>query len=270
MAGWSKISNEIRDFLRLRTEPLAVKFLEREEDLSRIEKLRTPEARVTVCQAAAIARVIGWTIGLTVHNIMMPDCMWKLGLVETAKSASDGLTYKGIWCETQEDAAKFVRQMPRLPVGKYKAIVFSPLASERIELPDVVYIFATPAQMCLLMNGLQWKDYERFKFYFRGEGSCADSLIECFLNGKPQLTVPCFGERIFGHVQDDELEIAMPSDMAEKALLGLHELRRARTIAYPIPILGPRADLYSLSTPVYPGVPKYVEAVSRGETPDYK
>ncbi|MCJ7655700.1 MAG: DUF169 domain-containing protein [Dehalococcoidia bacterium] len=55
------------------------------------------------------------------------------------------------------------------------------------------------------MNGLQFKDYERFQFFFIGEGACADGLAQCYTSGNPALAIPCMGERAFGTVTEDEL-----------------------------------------------------------------
>ncbi|MBA7668584.1 hypothetical protein ES703_76697 [subsurface metagenome] len=191
------------------------------------------------------------------------------GFVDLPKSVVEGEASQGVWMKSKEDAAKFWAQMPRLPLERYKAIVISPLASGRLDAPDVVLLLGNPAQTNLLLNALQWEDYNRLVFYFFGEGSCVDYLVECFLSGKPQLTVPCLGERMLGHIQDDEMEIAIPANMVEKALVGLQSLHAARTIRYPIPILGPQADLFLLVYRFYSRIPQYREAITRGERLDY-
>jgi uncharacterized protein (DUF169 family) len=268
MFNWKEIAEGLEDFLRLRTFPLGVKFLEKEEDLAKIEKVRRPEFKMTMCQAISHARILGWTIGITVKDLAAPPCMIRLGFIPTLKSMLDGTQYAGIWLKTKEDAAKYARILPSMPLNKFRAVIFSPLASGRLDPPDIVLIFGTPAQMCLLLNGLQWEGYERFKFFFSGEGSCADSLIECYYSGKPQLTIPCFGERVFGLVQDDELEIAIPANMVQKALNGLRELRAARTISYPIPFYGFRVNVVPFLSKIYPSLEEIFAAVERGEVPE--
>jgi len=117
------------------------------------------------------------------------------------------------------------------------ALAFTvPLAAGKFH-PDVVLIYANPAQMMFLMNGLQFRDYERFQFFFIGEGSCADGLAQCYTTGKPALAIPCLGEREFGTVTEDEMVMALPPAMMAKAVEGLQALA-ARGIAYPIKYLG--------------------------------
>jgi uncharacterized protein (DUF169 family) len=107
--------------------------------------------------------------------------------------------------------------------------------------PDLVLVYGNPAQMILLINGLQWKNYERLKFYCVGESSCADAIAESYLSKKSCVAIPCFGERRFGHVQDDELVIAIPPASLIKGAEGLEKLVE-KGIRYPIPLFGVQTD----------------------------
>jgi len=57
----------IQNNLRLKTFPVAVKFLKDKSNFP--DKTRQPSAvlgkRVTICQGVTMARVYGWTVGLT-------------------------------------------------------------------------------------------------------------------------------------------------------------------------------------------------------------
>jgi len=265
MSELKEISGSIQDFLRLRTLPVGVKFIEREEDIDKIEGVRKPAHRATLCQLMGQSRTLGWTLSFTTADSCALDCPVHLGWVPEPEMFLNGMVYAGVWQKTQEDASKFGHEYPKLPLGKYKAVVLSPLRTGRLDPPDVIMIFGTPAQMCLILCALQWEDYERFQFFFRGEGSCSDSLIECFLTGKPRLTVPCFGERIMGLVQEDEMEIGIPGTMAEKLLNGLEGLRGARTINYPIPHYGLQLDILPMLGRAYPGLEQILEKVNKGE-----
>ena len=253
MAEWREMSNRIQDFLRLRTLPLGFKFLEKAEDLGKIERVRRPEQPLALCQVVGISRHLGWTMGVTIDNLSMPECILKLGFAPRFGPFLDGTSVTGIWTKDQKDGAKYSQTLPHLPAGKYKALVISPLGAERID-PDIALIFGNSAQMCLLMNALQWEDYERLQFFFSGEGSCADTFAECYHSGKPQLTVPCLGERLQGSVQEDELEIAIPAGKIRKAVDGLDAMRAARSISYPIPYYGLQLSTAALMARTYPGL----------------
>jgi dephospho-CoA kinase len=116
--------------------------------------------------------------------------------------------------------------------------------------PDIVLIYANPAQMMLLINALQFERYEVMQFFCVGESSCSDAIARCYLDNKPSLTIPCYGERRYGHAQDDELVMAIPAEMMPKALRGLEALYR-RGVRYPISYAGAEGDAAPMFPPAY-------------------
>jgi dephospho-CoA kinase len=112
--------------------------------------------------------------------------------------------------------------------------------------------------MILLINALQFEDYEVMEFGCVGESSCSDVIARCYLQGKPSLSIPCYGERRYGHAQDDELAIALPAGTMEKALKGLEALYR-RGIRYPISHAGAELDMTSAFPISYSGLDQLEE-----------
>ena len=51
----------------------------------------------------------------------------------------------------------------------------APLASGRLDPPDITLFYATPGAMIYFINGLQWSGYKRFDWSVVGESACADS-----------------------------------------------------------------------------------------------
>jgi uncharacterized protein (DUF169 family) len=98
-------------------------------------------------------------------------------------------------------------------------------------------IYGNPAQIMMLMCGLQKVHYERFAFHFIGEGACVDSLGQCYNTGKPSLAIPCYGERSMGQVKDDEIVIALPPSDMDRAIQGLDILAKIG-FKYPISHIG--------------------------------
>jgi uncharacterized protein (DUF169 family) len=227
--------------LKLKTHIVGIQWFEKVEDMERIEKIRRPDCKQVFCQVITQARTIGWTLGVTLDNVINNTfCLAMLGLYERPKWMRDG-TYKGpIWWERAEDAKKYEDSMPVIPSGKFNAVAIGPVFSEKIT-PDIVLVYGNPGQMILLVNGLQWKNYERFTFYCVGESSCADAIAQCYLSKKPSLALPCFGERRFANTQDDEMVIAIPSNRLGDAAEGLENLSK-RGIRYPIPPAGIQLD----------------------------
>ena len=246
---WAGLNQEMERLLRLKTSPVAYKRLEKVEELDKIPELMQLDRRASFCQLPALARTIGLTVGATRENFG-ERCARINGLAPTTEEEItwEANSFAHGWFANVEEARKQMAAYPVVPLGE--AVVVAPLAAGKF-YPDVILIYANPAQMMLLMNGLQFKDYERFQFFFIGEGSCADSLAQCYTTGKPALAIPCMGERVFGAVTEDEMVMALPPGMMAKAVEGLQALEE-RGISYPIKYLGPMCDPSPVFTQIYP------------------
>lgn len=248
MSSWSEYAGILETSLRLRTRPIAYKRFEKAGDLDKISRMQRMDRPFTFCQLPTLVRRgQGVTIGVTRGDQINPRCARIHGLALTTEKqlAGEIVYFKDTYFTTEEEARRQMASYPLIPPGE--AIVLAPLASVQFE-PDVILVYATPAQMMVLLCSLQVRDFERFHFFFIGEGSCADSLAQCYVTGKPALSLPCYGERSFGAVEDDELLLAIPPTMKEKTIDGLATLEKRRR-GYPIPVLGPAAPPPSLIRP---------------------
>jgi uncharacterized protein (DUF169 family) len=248
MTDWAEFSSELERLLRLITRPIAYKRFEKAAELERIPKLRKFDRVFNFCQLPSLVRREGWTIGITRANLG-ERCARLNGLAATTEKAQqrEAEAFARVsWFGTKEDAMKQQAEYPLIPPGE--AVVLSPLQFVSFE-PDVILVYGNPAQMCLLMNGIQFTDYEPLRFSFIGEGACTDSLARCYVTGKPSLAIPCVGERSFGSVTDDELIMALPPGIVGHAIDGLKGLH-ARGLRYPIWFIGPECDQNtSISSP---------------------
>jgi uncharacterized protein (DUF169 family) len=242
---WGTLARRLEALLRLKTFPVAIKLLEDPEELARSKWVRRPK-NLTLCQLINIVRTFDWTVGVTADDFPV-ECASIVGLVEfnaLPEVVKNGTFRSLVWCKTKEDGRKFEESIPRIPAGKYKAIMLAPLVYDPFD-PDIVLIYANPAQMILIVNALQFEDYERLQFFCVGESSCSDAIAHCYLSGKPSLTIPCYGERRFGHAQDDELVMGLPPKYVEKVERNLEELYK-RGICYPVSYSGSQLDISSV------------------------
>jgi uncharacterized protein (DUF169 family) len=131
--------------------------------------------------------------------------------------------------------------MPRVPAGTYHGLVVAPLRSARLDPPDICLFYANPAQMILFINGLQYKSYRRYDFSITGESACADSWGHALKTREVSLSLPCFAERRYGGVADDEMLMALPPADLARAVDGLQGLAKSG-LRYPIMPYGPQAD----------------------------
>lgn len=246
MNNWKEQSDELVSLLRLRTTPVAFKRLKKAEELDGIPKVRKTQHFYTLCQAIGLVRLAGQTIGITKENINV-RCATILGL--RAPHPGCDTERVGQFFETEEDAKKQYEAQCNIPLGSAEAVVIAPLTSEKFD-PEMILIFGTPAQMVMMLTGLQWRDYTRFQFYFSGEDSCADSIGECYNSGRPYLSIPCYGERVLGVVQDDELLLAIPANMLDKMLVGIRSVAKGG-LTYPITPVGLRLDMAPFMVKAY-------------------
>jgi len=251
---WEKIIRRIELLMRLRSFPVALKLLEKKEDLEKIPYMRRPAHKVTLCQLITLVRSFDWTVGADLDDFMNATCPSILGLTDVPEFNRDGTFRSIVWVKTKEDGKRYEESIPRIPKDKFEAVAMAPLVYNPFE-PDIVLIYANPAQMMLLINSLQFEDYEVMQFYCVGESSCSDAVARCYLTGKPSLTIPCYGERRYGHAQDDELVMGIPAGMMKKALRGMETLYR-RGIRYPISYAGAERDLTTAFPMSYSSVNK--------------
>jgi len=248
--SWQDISTELVTTLRLRTDPLAFRRLEKAADLGNIRNVSRIPHLFTFCQAVFLARVQKMTIGITREDPLNMRCMRLHGVRHASERSmrAEAEMLSTTWFGTPDEAMQQQLDSPRVPVAE--AVVLAPLAKDKFE-PEVIIIFGNPAQIMMLLCGLQKEKYERFNFHFIGEGACADSLGECYRTGKPQISLPCYGERSMGQVSDDEIILAMPPKEMEHALSGMKKLAKTG-FKYPINFIGGMTDLLPIMQLIYP------------------
>jgi uncharacterized protein (DUF169 family) len=238
---WPNLLDELNRWLRLRTTPIGMTLFTTVAEMEAIPRIRRPKSIHTTDQIVAQAARLGWTVGITVDDLVGAQCGAVLGLHPQDADWQSGKRMTGVWYETDEDAAEHQQAMDVVPYGTYAAMAVSPLATGRLNPPDICLIYATPAQMILFINGLQWSGYKKLQWGCVGESACADSWGRALLTGEPSLSIPCFAERRYGGVMEDELLIALPPRYLPKILDGLAHLS-ANGLRYPIAQYGIQSD----------------------------
>jgi len=206
-----------------------------------IPRIRRPSDVHTTDQIVGQAARNGWTVGITVDDLVGAQCAAVIGLHPRDDEWLSGQQMTDVWYATQEDAAAHQAAMDVLEYGHYEAMAVSPLTSNRLNPPDICLIYATPAQMILFINGLQWTGYKKLEWGCVGESSCADSWGRALKTQEPSLSIPCFAERRYGGVQEDELLMAIPPAFLPGVIDGLKALSK-RGLRYPIAPYGVSND----------------------------
>jgi uncharacterized protein (DUF169 family) len=243
---------KLEGLLRLRTIPFGMKLFETVEAMEAIPKIRRPKGSVhTLDQVVAQAARLGWTVGITTQDLVGDQCRSVVGLGGQDDKWFSGQHMTGVWFATQADAAAHQKAMNVVPAGKYRALAVAPLASGRLDPPDIALFYATPGAMIYFINGLQWSGYKRFDWSVVGESACADSWGRALRTREPSLSIPCFAERRYGGVLDDEMLMALPPEQLEKAIAGMEALAK-NGFRYPFPQYGIQQDVRAGMAVSYP------------------
>ena len=236
---YASLVEGLNRYLRLKATPIGMKRFRTVEEMEQVPRIRRPDPaeKLATDQIVGQCRWIGWTLGITMENLMGAQCGAVIGLHPRDEDWLSGDRMNGVWYGSLEDSAAHQQAMDCASYGDYEAMAVSPLTSGRLDNPDICLIYATPGQMITLINGLQWQNYKKYTFTCVGESACADSWGKALATGEPSLSIPCYAERKFGGVQDDELLMALPPSYLPKVVEGLAALSK-NGLRYPIPSHG--------------------------------
>lgn len=248
---WDAIISGLNQYLRLRSIPIGMRLFETIEEMEAIPKIRRPKSKHTTDQIVAQARQLGWTVGITMADLVGAQCGAVIGLHPQDDEWLSGRRMAGVWFKTLEDASAHQHAMDCVPHGRYRAMAVSPLTARRLDPPNICLIYGTPGQMIFIINGLQWTGYRKMTFTSVGESACADSWGKALKTGEPALTIPCFAERRYGGVLDDEMLMALPPALLLKAIAGMEALAK-NGFRYPFAQYGIQQDVRAGMAVSYP------------------
>lgn len=237
-------AEQLVQLLRIRTIPIGMKHFVDADDMLKIKGIRQPTEgfKFTMCQLVTQSRQAGFTLGIQLDNVMPGgNCGGVIGLNVPSERYLSGEHMNGVWFGNLEASREHQAQMTRVEAGRYSGLAVSPLRTGRLDPPDIVLFYGTPAQTILFVNGLQWKRYKRYDMTITGESACSDSWGRALQTKETSISIPCYAERRYGGVADDEMLLAMPPDEFVRGIEGLHGLSKAG-LRYPIPAYGAQMD----------------------------
>ncbi|WP_290597459.1 MULTISPECIES: DUF169 domain-containing protein [unclassified Archaeoglobus] len=233
----SELAKVIDRYIKPQTFPLGFKLV---KDSSEVPEKVRKFKNLTICQIYNIARRYRWTVyfdlnttcplGIVAYGFSEPDELYEEGV----------LAYEAGYAATKEIGVKFEQAVPRLKPGEYVGCVAFPLERDEME-PDFVVVYATPAQILRFVHAVLYKKGGAFEATVLGRAACAEYL-GAFIEKRPRLVIPCYGDRLFGLTQDWELAFSFPFEMAEEIADGLANTHK-RGIRYPIPVTSLRVEL---------------------------
>jgi uncharacterized protein (DUF169 family) len=230
-----EVAGEIERYIRPDSLPLAIRMVEREDEIP--EQARRPgrdfQIQSALCQGLSISRHYGWTVAISRDDISCPIGATLFGFQPRSEYFDKGNCCAGMYTRDAAAGARTEAAAPCFDFGRYFAMVSGPLASADWT-PDVVLVFANPAQVMRLVTGALWETGGYIESRFSGRTDCADEVIETMKTGRAQIILPCYGDRIFGQTQDHEMAFSLPWSHADALLRGLRGTHESG-VRYPIP-----------------------------------
>ncbi len=247
-----RLAADLERWLKLRSQPFGMKMFVKAADMEAIPKIRRPKTVHTLDQIVGQAARLGWTVGITADNLVGDQCRAVVGLGNAKTDVwRSGKHTVGVWHGTLVDAGARQAALNCVPDGQYEALAVGPLATGRLADPDIALFYATPGAMMYFINGLQYVGYKRFDWSVVGETACADSWGRALVTQEPSLSIPCFAERRYGGVLDDEMLMALPPSYIAKAIAGMEALSK-NGLRYPFPQYGMQNDVRDGMAKSYP------------------
>lgn len=206
-----KTGVELKELLKLKSSPLAIKLLEKELSIPDGAKRPVKDfgRHLSLCQAYSIARRQGLTIAMTKEDMWCFYPVIGYGLEAPVDFFMEGNTRYPETVDSAEAAKKWAKDYPRLN-KKYEAVVFAPLENMSFE-PDVVMIYADSAQILYIVKALTWKTGVDLPIQPRlcPVASCVYSMVLPLISSSYAVTFPDGGERMRAIASDDEIVFSL-------------------------------------------------------------
>lgn len=192
---------DLERLLRLRTSPIAVKMLEKEEDIPEgaIRPKRDRGYHVAQCQAFALSRREKDTIAMLKADNWCPGSLMAYGIVERPpiddSRAGESTPY---------DSFEY---------GKYIGILTAPLITSTFE-PDLVIVYSNNGQLRNMLLSIRNEDRKSINSYFF-PWSCAYAVVNPILTGQYWIVLPDPGEYERALGSEDEIMFSIPKEKLE-------------------------------------------------------
>ena len=220
-------------YLSIRSSPVAIKLLKRNEDIpSNMGRPRRDLGEsVRPCVGWHLARHQGLPVAMLLEDFTTacPSGVFVFGLMEPTSTWLNGELSCGIYTASREAAVNMEKHVFRLDTGKYIGVAFAPLEKTNF-VPDLVMTFCNPNDARRLIVASAWKTGEPLKASIAGRNLCSEAIVQPFLTAKPMLAIPCGGDRRHGATPDDEIVFTTPMDRLEEIAAGLEKFEESHHI----------------------------------------
>lgn len=221
MLRLERSAQRLTEILGLERAPVAVKFIAREEELPAAFVV-PPNRRY--CQVLMEASE-GKKVLLTPENIACPASAAALGFKALPEKLETGemLAAFGIF-GSKEAGYNTIHSMPRLPMGKYRAVAACPLGEAPYE-PDVVVMESRPEHLMWVALASVRQEGGRLNFSTAIlQATCVDGTILPFVEQKLNASLGCYGCREATNMTEAECILGFPGKDLDRIVAQLEKL----------------------------------------------
>lgn len=224
----NKYGEEIEQLLKLKTSPIAVKFIQKEDEIpaGAVRPKKDNGEHLAQCQAFAMSRREGKTVAILKEDQWCWAPLIGFGLVDSCAINFDhddiGPEMKGTlqWVKGLSD------DLPSLEFGKYIGVLSAPLKTAQF-VPDIIMIYSNNAQLRSMLMALK---FNRVEYSVAADlepfDSCVYALVPVLLNGKYRVTFPDPGEYERAMVGEDMVIFSMPVEKVEELVGALGNINK--------------------------------------------
>ena len=201
---------EMVEVLGLKWAPIAEKFTVNAKEIGDSAR------KLSICEAFDVVRRENLVLNLSKENCVCPGGRHFTGLeFLPLESIAVTLTKRGHKVyESMNAAVASINRQPQ-PVKRGNFFILGPLGEFETD-PDIVFLFANPAQADRILGLVSFKGAEPFTYY--PASSICSTITNVLAKGRPEINLISAFERRGGKWSPDELMIAMSLEDFEAAV----------------------------------------------------
>ena len=206
LSEYNRYGEDLERILLLRSSPIAVKMLKKEEDIPKgaIRPKKDRGQHLAQCQAFAMSRREGVTVAMLKEDHWCPTAVMAYGLVKKPESVD-----------------KWSHPYDSFEYGKYIGLVSAPLKNATFT-PDLVLMHAKPSQIRALLLTLKIEDVPEVRHHFFPP-SCGWPIVNPMKDGKYWIVLPDPGEYQRALTDEGDLILSIPNVRLKETMEGLRK-----------------------------------------------
>lgn len=215
------------DELRLIHFPISVKFIFDESELEdfrkNAEEYVVPVKPMTFCQWEIAARMKGQTVLAMPEHLGCSNAQCAFGLKDIDEAE---IKSHAKYTKNAEQAERFVRSKPRLPLGKLKAVVVAPLKDSYF-VPDTVHFYCDNMQAYhLAVDYMSAMDIHPLKTSITMNSSACAGNVYSFIEQSANMLPACSGSYNAGKTERGEINFIIPGAQIEAVVQRLLDRKK--------------------------------------------